>query len=648
MPQYKQKLNTRTGQFNLVPNATVLVFKESVATQNNLPLSGNTLGDARVTDDTCHLYVWSVDSSTGILSDWSDQGDIIDINWSAIIGKPNSSVADIDSAVSLKHASGSDNQVASTVDTNQTGKTVQDELDELELIKHSHSNKTILDNIQEALTTALKSAYDGAVSLAHALHSDDQDASQVPTSASGVTVQDNLNTLNGEAHTHSNKTILDQIQEALTTALKSAYDGVVTAFGLHKDATTGVHGVGSGDTIAKFSDINKTNVGLSNVDNVSEATIISDTKSDSDVADALSKKHASGSDNQTATTVPTSASGISVQDNLDTLNGEAHTHSNKATLDSTQEAFTTALKTKLDDIVNPMLFKGNIAVAADFPTLVLVQNGWTYNTTADVTDNDITKTNTGLSFSAKTEIAWNGSTWIELGYSDVKSVNNKTGIVSLNAGDVGAIKEAVDTYTDKVTPVATDLIPLQDSEVTDLPIKKLSWSNIKSTLKTYFDAIYTLANLGGVPTTRQVSGHQLTGDVTVTLGDVGGESAGTTSTHNGLDNGVHGVSGSGNRVAGLLDITKANVGLSAVTNDAQVKASQLVRGTFTNGDLSAGVLTVTHSLALSSPYTVHVVIFDNNNKMIIPDEITGATSTVAIDLTSFGSLTGTYGYLILG
>jgi len=48
-------------------------------------------------------------------------------------------------------------------------------------------------------------------------------------------------------------------------ATKAYVDSV--AVGNHEDLTTGVHGVGSGDTIAKFSDITKTNVGLSNVTN---------------------------------------------------------------------------------------------------------------------------------------------------------------------------------------------------------------------------------------------------------------------------------------------------------------------------------------------------------------------------------------------
>lgn len=44
-------------------------------------------------------------------------------------------------------------------------------------------------------------------------------------------------------------------------------------------------------------------------------------------------------------------------------------------------------------------------------------------------------------------------------------------------------------YTSKTTPVDADLIPLSDS-VSSFGIKKLSWANIKATLKTYFDTLY--------------------------------------------------------------------------------------------------------------------------------------------------------------
>lgn len=75
----------------------------------------------------------------------------------------------------------------------------------------------------------------------------------------------------------------------------------------------------------------------------------------------------------------------------------------------------------------------------------------------------------------------------------------------------------------------------------------------------------------------------------------------------------------------------------------------LTRGTFTNATLSSGILTITHSAGLSAPYTVMVTIFDNNYQQIIPDSITGATNSVAVDLSSYvtaggGSISGTWGY----
>lgn len=95
MAQYKQKLNTRTGAFNLVPS-TIIVFKASVANYAALPALGNEIGDARITEDSDHWYSW--DGSA-----WNDQGIFIASNWENINGRPSSAVADIDDAVSKKH-----------------------------------------------------------------------------------------------------------------------------------------------------------------------------------------------------------------------------------------------------------------------------------------------------------------------------------------------------------------------------------------------------------------------------------------------------------------------------------------------------------------------------------------------------------------
>ena len=48
-------------------------------------------------------------------------------------------------------------------------------------------------------------------------------------------------------------------------------------------------------------------------------------------------------------------------------------------------------------------------------------------------------------------------------------------------------------YTSKTTPIDEDLIPLSDSN-TSFGIKKLSWANLKATLKTYFDTLYNFYN----------------------------------------------------------------------------------------------------------------------------------------------------------
>jgi hypothetical protein len=103
MGLYKQKFNPLSAQFNLVPTSTAIVFKEAVASVSNLPPTGNTQGDARFTTDTGHLYIWDG-------SQWLDQGDIIDLTWDGISGKPVSTPDEIDDTVEVSHAAHSDDQ----------------------------------------------------------------------------------------------------------------------------------------------------------------------------------------------------------------------------------------------------------------------------------------------------------------------------------------------------------------------------------------------------------------------------------------------------------------------------------------------------------------------------------------------------------
>jgi len=73
---------------------------------------------------------------------------------------------------------------------------------------------------------------------------------------------------------------------------------------------------------------------------------------------------------------------------------------------------------KLDTITSPFLLKGEINLPADFPIPALVQNGWLYEVKTAVTDNDPTRTNTGQTFEAQDEVAWDGAAWIVMGHAN--------------------------------------------------------------------------------------------------------------------------------------------------------------------------------------------------------------------------------------
>jgi hypothetical protein len=79
-------------------SSSVLNFKDSVATYSNLPLSGNSMNDARCTNNNGNLYVWNG-------STWINQGTFSNVNWISIQGKPTSTPYAIDTAVSLASTS---------------------------------------------------------------------------------------------------------------------------------------------------------------------------------------------------------------------------------------------------------------------------------------------------------------------------------------------------------------------------------------------------------------------------------------------------------------------------------------------------------------------------------------------------------------
>lgn len=92
MGLYKVKYNPFSKKLQWVYDGGLVTFKDPVATEGDLPSSGNTKGDARFTDDTNQLYIWDG-------TQWVNQGNNLTFTWDSIDGKPSSTPTQIDNIV---------------------------------------------------------------------------------------------------------------------------------------------------------------------------------------------------------------------------------------------------------------------------------------------------------------------------------------------------------------------------------------------------------------------------------------------------------------------------------------------------------------------------------------------------------------------
>lgn len=99
-----------------------------------------------------------------------------------------------------------------------------------------------------------------------------------------------------------------------------------------------------------------------------------------------------------------------------------------------------------------------------------------------------------------------GSTYVktENNYTDAE-VTKLAGIeAAADVTDAGNVGSSIHGASGKTTPVDADTVPLIDSAASNV-LKKVTWANIKATLKTYFDTLYqpidaTLTALAGLAT----------------------------------------------------------------------------------------------------------------------------------------------------
>jgi hypothetical protein len=193
-----------------------LTFKESVANQAALPLIGNSLNDTRITNDTGHLYIWNGTT-------WVDQGDIIDFQWSAIEDKPSSSVADIDSAVSLKHTQGTD-QGLDTGGANAVTAAQAKAGYSHSQVAHAPSNAVSL------ATVKADTDIDNVIDNTHAPHSDDQ---VIPDQLSDLS-DDTTHRLVTDVEKSTWNGITDVALNVMLNAFRIAQIGSLTIFSMVK------------------------------------------------------------------------------------------------------------------------------------------------------------------------------------------------------------------------------------------------------------------------------------------------------------------------------------------------------------------------------------------------------------------------------
>ena len=76
--------------------------------------------------------------------------------------------------------------------------------------------------------------------------------------------------------------------------------------------------------------------------------------------------------------------------------------------------------------------------------------------------------------------------------ADLLPIVDNSATETKKATAAAVIGAAIDDATAKTTPVDADTLPLTDSAASNV-MKKVSWTNIKATLKTYFDTLYQAA-----------------------------------------------------------------------------------------------------------------------------------------------------------
>ena len=489
--------------------------------------------------------VSSVNGQVGVVVLASTDLDDATTLWNAINGKVAQSVYDLFAASVNAHMSNTNNP--HSVTKAQVGLSNVDNT--------SDENKPV--------STAQQLALDAKVDKEHKTGSDVYYKVLSDNNFADADKQ-NLDANTAARHTHSNKAILDGTTASYTTAEKTKLGGIEE--GAQANTVDSVNGK-TGDVVLDYEDVGADAAG-------SAESLVGAHELDADahkaLFDALDEAKV---DKETGKGLSTNDFDDTYKGNVDANTTARHTHSNKSILDQIEEAFTTALKTKLD----------GIAAGAE----VNVQSDWNQSNSAaddyiknkpsipakvsDLTNDLDFRTGAQVTSTAQSEAASAVSTHNSSGsaHSDIREAVSAATTLAQEAkaiaqGRVRAVsKDTLHTAVNYVAGLqvsqlgAGDTVFILETDVPDLWVYEADTTYVQytwvdnDTFKAALDqygyvqvGYYKLAMMESqkvdltnyVQTSLKINGHALTGDVTLTASDVGADASGTAasavSTHN--------------------------------------------------------------------------------------------------------------------
>lgn len=212
------------------------------------------------------------------------------------------------------------------------------------------------------------------------------------------------------------------------------------------------------------------------------------------------------------------------------------------------------------------------------------------------------------------------------------------------SANITVIAPATHAATSKATPVDADELPLTDSAASFV-LKKLTWANVKATLKTYFDTLY--------PSGSGTSTGTNTGDQTITLtGAVTGSGTGSFATTIATPGTLTVASTNSTATAHTHAITSSSAPGAAAsllaTDSSGIIGStgtRIVKGWFTDltvtnniaGSITGNAATVTTNANLTGPITSSGNATTVTNSINLPASPTTTTQAPADNSTKIAT-----------